>query len=64
MEMRDRDSRSERKDKTEIEKDKIEEERREIGEARKKTEKEWEVLSNLYTTKASTVPKRIHIENV
>ena len=45
MEMTDRKSRSERKDKTEIEKDKTEEERQEIGEARKKTEKEWEVLS-------------------
>ena len=39
MEMRDRE------DKKETEKDKTEEERREIGEARKKTEKEWEVLS-------------------
>ena len=39
MEMRDR------KDKTEIEKDKTKEERREIGEARKKTKKEWKVLS-------------------
>ena len=41
----------------EIEKDKTEEERREIGEARKKTEKEWEVLSKEHTTRASTVSK-------
>ena len=61
---KDRRDRSGREDKTEIEKNKTEEERQEIGEARKKTEKEWKVLSKQYTTKASTASKGIHIEKV